>query len=54
MVLFQELLGDKLGQFVNVLVLLHLLALFYWIYRTVTEQSSSNRGIGGRTNKQKQ
>jgi hypothetical protein len=40
---FTELLGPSLGQFVNILVGVHLLALGYWVWGTLNEQSKNSK-----------
>jgi len=41
--LFTELVGDKLGNFLNILVLLHALAFAYWVFKVGKDMASKKR-----------
>lgn len=43
MVLFTELLGDSLGNFVNVLILLHAIAFLFWMIQTFREATRGKK-----------
>jgi len=43
MVLFAEMIGGKLGIFVDVLVIGHIVALCYWGYKTYEESQKASR-----------